>query len=511
MNTLGIYFGPRIISIVECKGRQPVNDIHISRPSISGEPLEDKVPEEVKIVPIIKDELRKHKIETEDVIICLSGKDLIIRTFEMPMLPRNELNSAVNLEARKYIPFKVEDLVSDFQCKVNKASRKNHILFVGIKKEILNKYLNICNQIGLKVKAIEYSAFSVLRLFSLANIRERAVIALFNIDLAEEDEVNFLVLEGGFPLFSRDITFLSDSQKIPIAEKLQSGMVFERLKREIRISLDYYDRTFSAKNISKVFFVMDMDYRTELENFIKETGLGVNFININKCIGKSVSFSLSFIKAYCSSIPKINTTLKIDLLSAKDKVIKKVTPKAVTQPTRFGAFRSTIIITGVCLLLCIIVYAFGIFRALPLQNEKNNIKAMRPKVLGVSPELDYEKLVAIDSDYKLKLKVMENLVKKQVYFTELLDVIPRIMPKDIRLIELYFKKDENLAELSLRGSAFLGDSDKELELVNVFLSHLKEDPIFTKYFKALNILSINRSQAEAAAITSFTISCRSQK
>ena len=292
MNSLGIYFGPSVISIVESKGRQPVNNIRIPRSAISkGEFSDDKVPEEIKIAPYLKDEFKKNKIDNQEVVVSLSGRDLIIRNFEMPMLQRQELYNAVNFEVKKYIPFKVEDLVSDFQLFTDKPARKNYVLFVGIKKETLDKYLSIFQQLGMKVSAVEYSAFSALRLLSLASVKEKDPIAVVNIDLIEEDEINFVVLKDGFPLFSRDIPFISDSQRQPGTSGPQQGLAIERLKREIRVSLDYYDRTFPLKNIGKVFFVMDRDYRLDLENFIKEIGLGSQFININKCIGKPVAFS----------------------------------------------------------------------------------------------------------------------------------------------------------------------------------------------------------------------------
>jgi type IV pilus assembly protein PilM len=140
MNSLGIYFGPSSISIVESKGRLPVNNIHIPRSAISkGELSDDKVPDEIKMAPYLKEEFKKNKIENTDIRVSLSGRDLIIRNFAMPILPRQELSNAVNFEVKKYIPFKVEDLVSDFQLYTDKFGRKSYVLFVGIKKETLDR------------------------------------------------------------------------------------------------------------------------------------------------------------------------------------------------------------------------------------------------------------------------------------------------------------------------------------------------------------------------------------
>ncbi len=513
MNSLGIYFGPSIISIVESKGRQPINNIRIIRADISkGEFSEDKVPEEVKMPPYLKEELKKNKIENQEITVSLSGRDLIIRNFEMPILPRQELYGAMSFEVKKYIPFKVEDLVSDFQFFTDKASRKNYVLFVGIKKDALDKYLNVFKQIGMKVTAVEYSAFSALRLLTLGGIREKDPIAVVNIDFVEEDEINFVVIKDGFPLFSRDIPFISDSQRVASPGGPQQGMAIERLKREIRVSLDYYDRTFPLKNIGKVFFVMDRDYRQDLEVFIKEIGLGIQFININKCVGRPVSFSSAFIKGYCTSLAKVSNAVKIDLLVAKEKSIKKVSSesKAEASPI-FLRFKSELAIPLICLGVGLIVVMLGRYRIVPLENQIKNIRSMRPAVSTVSADTSYDELVAIEETYKTKTKTMEDLLKKQIYFTKVLEVIPKSLSKEVRLEEFSFMNDEGKSELMLYGTAYLGDSDKEIEIVNSFLARLKENSVLSQYFKDIGLLSVDYGKVKEVNMTHFSIYCRSYK
>jgi len=512
-NTLGIYFGPLIISIVETKGKQLINHAGISQLAVSGsESQEEKVPEKVKLVSLIKDELKRKKIEAQEATISLSGKDLIIRSFEIPVLPREELDSAVNFEVRKYIPFKVEELISDFQYKLDKSIKKNRVLFVGVKKDIVDKYLYILKELGLKVNAIEYSPFSVLRMIKLSEVRERGIIANISIDLVENDEVNFVVLENEFPLFCRDITLLSEPKESAKSEEVQSGTAFEKLKREIRISLDYYDRMFPLKSISKVFFIMGRDYRLDLEAFIKEMGLGSQFVNyekfVTRYIGKPLSFSLPFIKGYCSSLAKVNTAVRINLLLAKEKSLKKISPQPTAKTILTARLKLYFLFPTVGLLVCVVTFLFGVYRILPLQKDLVNVVSMQPSVSTVSKENSYDELSATYSNYKSRLQTVSDIIKQQVYFSEQLDVIARFLPQDMWLTELTFQKRENQPELILRGIVYLGDSDKELEMVNTFLLRLKESPVFAKYFRGIEITSIDRGQIEKTNITNFIISCR---
>jgi len=74
MNTLGVYFGPQFISIVETKGNKTINYIQVSQAMVStGEPLEEKVPVLVKLIALFKDELRKNNIGANEAIVSIFG------------------------------------------------------------------------------------------------------------------------------------------------------------------------------------------------------------------------------------------------------------------------------------------------------------------------------------------------------------------------------------------------------------------------------------------------------
>jgi type IV pilus assembly protein PilM len=511
MKTLGVYFGPQLISIVETKGNKPINYTKVSQATVSaGEILEEKVPASAKLIVLLKDELMQNNIGTNEAVVSISGRDLIVRTFEMPILPRQELDTAVNFEVKKYIPFKIEDLISDFQYKLDKTIQKTRVLFVGIKKETLDNYLNILSQLGIKIKSIEYSAFSILRLLKLAGIKEKGIIAVVNIDITKDDETNFVVLDDGFPLFSRDINLMDGYEEVARAEETQQGVILEKLKREIQISLDYYNRKFPGKNISKIFFIANPNCRADLDGFTKDLGLGIHFIDINKYIDRLITFSLAFVKGYSSSLSKINIAVKINLLLAQERVTKKTAQEALMPLSWVMRFKSDIMVGIACFLIFILIFLFRIYRISPLQNELKNIIDIRPATSTISGELSYSELLDTNSNYKIKAEAMDKIIKKRLYLTPLLDAIPRVVPKGIWLVKLSFKEEEK-TELILEGTAYLGNSDKELELVNTFLSHLKENPAFIKYFKEMSVVSTGHKQIEKTSITNFVISCQDYK
>lgn len=517
MSSLGIYFGPKVINIVETKGRKLIKDIQIPQSTISAGELEEKVPIEAKTIEIIalfKDELRRNKIDTKEATICLSGKDLIIRTFEIPLMPAEELQSAINFEVKKYIPFKVEDLISSFQVTFEKATHTNLALFMGIKKETLERYIFILNQLDIKITAIEYSAFSILRCLKLAGVSDSGIIGVLGADLEKEDEVNFIVLENGFPLFSRDITLTGGPQELAKPQEIEPGQVLEKLKTELRVSLDYYQRKFPTKNIKKIFLISNPDYRSDLEAFMMEAGLSTHFFDVARYIDRTAPYALSFIKGYSSSLFKtIKSDLKVDLLVARGKAgllkEKAVSTGEIEAISLVSGLRLDFRIVALGLLICIATFGFGIYRMQPLRNDIKGIIDKRAQVATISPEASYEELANKDSEYKRKLDTLGNLIKKQLYLTSPLNIIPPAIPGGVWLTSFSFDKREGeKAELTLEGMAYLADSDKEFKTVNQFLSNLKENPDFSKYFKEINTSSLDRRQLDNLTVTNFSISCK---
>jgi len=89
MNSLGIYFGTNSIGLAEVNKKKLVNSAVIRDASIFFSEFEEKVPKDIKIIALIKDALRTNHINVDRGTICVSGQDLIVRTFELPRLPGN--------------------------------------------------------------------------------------------------------------------------------------------------------------------------------------------------------------------------------------------------------------------------------------------------------------------------------------------------------------------------------------------------------------------------------------
>jgi len=509
MNYLGIYFGVKDINLVEVRGKKIVNNIRMPHLNLAMAELEEKVPADIKLIAILKDAFRTNRISAVEAFFCISGQDLVIRTFEIPLLPQSELKSAVNFEAKKYIPFKLEELDYDFQVLFNKKNKTSLVLFVGIKKEILANYLSISKQLNLKVDIIEYSAFSVLRFLKLAGLRDAGVVATLCYDLNNEDEVNFTVFEDGFSLFSRDFILAGEPAGFEQTVETDSLAKREKLKNEIRVSLDYYNRKFPDRDIKNIFVVSDNESRSELNSFFTEFSIPVKFVETQKVLGKETGYSSILAKSFSAALFK-SAPLKIKInlfgsrLRASKAAVEGWKPLALLEGFKLD-FK--FIILGI--FVCAAAFGYGLMRIKPMQEELTEIKSKRVKINSILTEDTLDELSALGSQYKKKIVTLDNLVKNQMYATYPLDAIPPALPKGVWLGNFSLtQKKGGASELVLSGQVYLENGEKEFESVNVFLGNLKKDPVFSRYFKEIAINSIDQKPVGDKNLTVFTIVCQ---
>ncbi|KPK97385.1 MAG: hypothetical protein AMJ95_09305 [Omnitrophica WOR_2 bacterium SM23_72] len=517
MNSLGIYFGPRLIKMVECRGRKIIKTAEIHHSTIAAGELEEKVPLEVKtieFVALLKDELRRNKIVAKEASLALSGRDLIIRTFEIPMIPREEIESAVNFEAKKYIPFKVEELIADFQLKFDKSSRTNTVFFMGLKKETLDRYVAIMHQLGIRIIAVEYSAFSIIRCLRLSGLSAKGNIGILSVDVTGEDEVNFTVLENGFPLFSRDISLTRGPESLARLRETGPLEALEKLKTELHVSLDYYNSKFPTKTLKKIFVISEQANRSELEAMIKESNLPAQSLNTDVYLEKPAPFSLCFLKAYSACLATtMRLPLKVNLLAAREKLRalkERVLPKE--KVFRLKDLRLDFRILFLGLLFIGGTFGYGVQQMKPLRRELVDVLAQRKVVASVNARASQDELTKIAVLNKNRLESLESLINGQIYLTEIFNVISQDLPEGLWFTRLSFnKKEGGRAEFVLEGRVNLGDGDKEFDAVNNLLSNLQNNPDFVKYLRQITIGFLNRQTSVELpySYTQFSISCSS--
>ena len=239
---LGVYSCGEHINLVEVEGRHIVSQVRLSFADIS----DQGVPPQQRKAEVLKEALYNNKIRAKKVLLGLSGQEQFIRSFQMIMLSKSELNMGVQFEVKKYIPFRTDDLASDYQYRENKKLGKMDVLFVAVTKNSMDTHCASLKEAGLAVSAVEPASLALLRILSC--LQQMDTTIAFALVVAHGLEAEVTIIDQGFPIFSREI-------KLPAGSDLDELSFRGRLANEIRVSLDYYRRQFTVPNIEKILFL----------------------------------------------------------------------------------------------------------------------------------------------------------------------------------------------------------------------------------------------------------------
>ncbi len=176
---------------------------------------------ETEAANILKTLLERAGIKSRRASISLSVEKTFSIVMELPQMPENELASAVQYEAHKYVPVPLEEVVLDWSvvsspglssvlgreekpsvAAVSSDSAKPanggekaagiQVLLVAVPKEIINKIARIAKIAGLELAALEQGGFSLVRSL-IGNDKSIYVI----VDLGSKS-TDLIIVDQGF-------------------------------------------------------------------------------------------------------------------------------------------------------------------------------------------------------------------------------------------------------------------------------------------------------------------------
>ena len=128
-NNLGAFWGNDGIYFIESDETNPGQEFHVLFKDKSKIPIKKGFlnPWEAELSENIKTSLQELKIATTTVNLSLPTKEIIFRNFTLPWMSQNEVKSAVEFEASKYIPFSLEELKYSYRSTIITKKNSKHI------------------------------------------------------------------------------------------------------------------------------------------------------------------------------------------------------------------------------------------------------------------------------------------------------------------------------------------------------------------------------------------------
>jgi type IV pilus assembly protein PilM len=276
--TVGIDIGSSSVKLVQIREQKGI--YHLLGVGILPLPAEaivdNTLMDSSSIVETVRNLVRSLDISAKDVASSISGNAVIIRKIVLPSMTSEELEDQIHWEAEQYIPFDINDVNIDFQIlgqDENDPSRMN-VLLVASKRDIVNDYIAVFNETGLRLAVVDVDSFAVQNAFEINyDVFPEEVIALVNIGASI---MNLNIIKDGISLFTRDVQtggslYTDEIQKqfgvsseeaerikisgeCPDPGKLNDiiSRLNETLALEMRRSLEFYNSTASEGKISRI-------------------------------------------------------------------------------------------------------------------------------------------------------------------------------------------------------------------------------------------------------------------
>jgi Tfp pilus assembly PilM family ATPase len=511
---VGIYISEKSVDIVELAGSKnaPVflnfirQEIPPAPASIGTDIAEKKPSEQDPIAVAVKEGLEKLNLKPHAIQTVLASNDVMIRYFDMPLLPKSEQPQAVRFEAKKYVPFKLEEITSDFRI-LTEPDNKNvmGIFFIAVTKARVNSHIAKFKDTGAVVVGIDIIPFALWRALLLHKkvaLKDRLVVLYADND---RESVSIHIMESGIPFMSRDFKIATDDKEA----------AFEKIISELRVSMDYYGRQKRKAEISKIITCGEMLF-SGLDAYIADelkiaTSTLYDFNKV-KNADKVLPSAIAAFGSALEGLGKSNYSVNFSPLSATIKHKKTHSIIAIE------------VIAAAAIMML-----FYLFNSFLIKNTATELKAIK-KEAGSFPVntslLSLKKLItrkeSMLKDTEFLRLIVNNRVSwagKLVSIANNLPATNREIPGGVWINSLIIKEDFILSDsiypsgitrkLFISGSSFLLNSGKETVYINRFFKVLKKDAIFMDYLNNIDLGSVNKKDMEGYQVSAFTISAYS--
>lgn len=454
------------------------------------------------VAAVIRSCLVKMGARSSRAYISVSPESVVVRYFQMPAIPTHERKTAIAFEAKKYLPFKPEELITDYQAIIRRTDPSlMRIMFFGIKRSALSCFNTLFKMASLTPIAIEPASISLVRLVRQnGQLPGGQVAAVLNI---ERDNATISIAREELLYLSRNVSIFPTQQ----AAEGPSPELLEALVTETRVSVDYYRRRFLGEPaVGKVIVfgrVMDPARREDLSRALE---LPVEVGNPFKRISGSKSPPEGLWTAAGLALRGLERkTGEINLLPPE----QRISTQNLLKPA-VGEALLALLILGAW-------YACSLLDLSFLERKTSPTLISKAYPTGIDLNSSFETIRDFQSTITHEIQLLRNLTGRQVLSSQLLDRLAALMPEEIWLQRLFLndflEPREDLPErhrlLRLHGAAFAGNRDQELERINTLLAKLREDPLFKTAFGAFSLDSVQRGTRLSEETTDFTLTCAS--
>ena len=518
--SVGLVLRPHLVEVVEVKraGRGVAITKHARVPVESGE--------EEQIIAACTAAIRALHAETARIGVTIPAQDVLLRSFSLPHLPKAEWTNAVQFEARKYIPFKIDELMWGYYAIEDRATKQIAVTFAGVLTETFTRMQQRLKGAGVQPAFIEAPWVSLARLTVLQpkNARERCV----GIVEIEGALAHIVIVKDGVPCLARDVSLASMEGFDAGSASAAIDPRAEKLFSDLRLSVDFFSREHPDVSLSRLLlFGNDPSLPAWSAWLATQVSfpVGVGLLSTEPGQETMEAVDAGFALAVGVALRDLHpTSMKLDFLERKVATAVAASSPLETllgvrlDPTLVRALTKTVLIQ-----LAAALVGLGALMVVGQQQ----LDAARQKVAQAQQafpdpgwglkQKSQEDLEALQTKSTQSLAMVRKTMQQRVLVSEKLSRLAQMLPEGIWLEGVTYQDHlERLGVkqtwLTIRGACVLPQEGNELDVINEFVQQIKQDPVFSQGLATVQLANIVEAgdAAKSRAYRTFEITCRSE-
>jgi type IV pilus assembly protein PilM len=180
--------------------------------------------DEQSLIFVIQTLIKETGAKASDVNIALPESQVFTRVIEVPSLSQRELSSAIRWEAEQYIPMPIDQVNIDYTIlrdARDTATGKMDVLLVAAPKTLVNRYMNIIDQLNLTPISAETEIIASSR----ALVRSTPTLKYIMVVSFGAQTTDIAIIRSGIILFTRSVAAGGDSLSRALTQTLDFNLI----------------------------------------------------------------------------------------------------------------------------------------------------------------------------------------------------------------------------------------------------------------------------------------------
>lgn len=526
--TVGLVFrSDAIEAVVLNKGLRGLTAERCARVNIATDQQDASGFADQQIAQAVQEALSACQVATRQVAVTVPAKDVLLRCFKLPMLPKSEWEQAVHFEVRKYIPFKVEELTWTYHVVEHRVEKCLMVVFIGIRTDVLVKFQHYLEAAGVDAVGIEALSVSLARVAS-RSVRKVSKDGFVGVVDLEQDVAHIIIMKDQLPYLSRDISLAMQGRgelllggAAPASAELDRRA--ELLLSELRLSLEYFTHEHAYATIEKILLFGDEYSVASWCPWLSEqlhcpVELGHLAVHVPE---GSPAAPLQFASTVGLAMNAMSPgPLRLDfLLHGKSGVNRRKfnTPGNVMTEFVRGLARPAALQAGVAALLLAVMALTHHRDVAAIQRQLDGVMIAHEQLGEALLNKKSEDLQKLRQRITVRAAFLKSGIVERVSMAQKLDALAKSIPDGLWLDAIsYTNRLQNLEtwqpSLTLRGSCLLPDAERELEVISDFAQRMKQDPAFFRGFSGAQLGEIlaTEDSTRRYSFRTFKLSCQTK-